>query len=512
MERVARGIAHETQALFAEIRRRPAGSVLVLAGKGKNAADALIAARLMCASRAACLQRVGIILATKRQSLGADASGAIDALLAGGARVMEWSGERDADTFLSDGQFVEEEDVAVDVVLDGLLGSNFSPPLRSPFSEIIRWANRRGGQLALLRVAMDLPSGLGDGTGAHNAPEDIFNADVTVACGLLKTPLLDERNFGVRGRLRFADGGFPDTLAGALRAGNAEGIMGKGPLCRARSPSSDKRHFGHLFIIGGSRTMPGALLMNVRAALRAGVGLLTVFCPESVHAAFAAAAPEAMWVPWPEAPDGALALEGEFLWRERASRATALLCGSGMGNSAETLALQQSIVSNAKCQIVLDADALRRETLDAALRRSPATPLVLLPHAGEFARIAASNGTLRETCAHWRSLIALKGAPTRTADAMREVVVCAGGPALARGGSGDLLAGITGALFARKLHDDPLRVLTTAVAWHGAAADFVARRHGTEALSTTDILAGMDTRFLGTESKVCLINKGAGLR
>jgi NAD(P)H-hydrate epimerase len=485
MARVARGIACETRALFTEIRRRPPKSVLVLAGKGKNAADALLAAGLLCGCGAASARRVGVILAKGgREALAPETAEALDALLARGARVLEWSCEREADAFLDD----------ADVALDGLLGCNFSPPARPPFTEIIRWANALGGRLALLRVAVDLPSGLGDGVGAPNAPENVFQADATVACGILKTPLLDPRNAGVRGRLRFADGGFPDNLAGAVRAGNAAGILGGGPLRRARPPLADKRDFGHLFILGGSRNMPGALLMNVRAALRAGAGLVTVFCPESVHAAFVAAAPEAMWVPWPEAPDGSPALEGEHLWRERASRATALLCGSGMGGGAETLALIKSVAAGAECPLVLDADALRAETLPGAARWK--APLVLLPHAGEFARIAADGEGLRETCARRNALIALKGAPTRVADAAREIVVCAGGPILARGGSGDLLAGITGALFARKLHDDPLRTLAAAVAWHGAAADETARLRGTEAVSATDILAGMDTRFI----------------
>jgi NAD(P)H-hydrate epimerase len=205
-----------------------------------------------------------------------------------------------------------------------------------------------------------------------------------------------------------------------------------------------------------------------------------------------------MWIPWPETPDGTLALEGEHLLRERLPRATALLCGSGMGDAAETRALLQSVVARAPCPLVLDADALRSEMLDAAAASRDAeaavpSPLVLLPHAGEFARIAgAASVPLREACARWQAHIALKGAPTHVADGTgREVAVCTGGPVLARGGSGDLLAGITGALFARRLHDDALQTLAAAVAWHGAAADWVASRRGAETTATTTLLDGL---------------------
>ncbi|MDR2982816.1 MAG: NAD(P)H-hydrate dehydratase [Puniceicoccales bacterium] len=472
MARAAKGIAAETEHLFAEIRRRPIESILVLVGKGHNAADALIAARLL---HDRCRATVKILLAQPVDDMVPLAKEALEKLTIVDAAFHVWDNSTDNSL---NGPF--------DVLLDGLLGYNFRTPLRAPFAEIIRWANHRADSFKL-RIAVDLPSGLGDDT--H--PDDpVLQVDATVACGLVKAPLLQENNISSRGRLRLACIGFPDTMAGNLCAG-AQGLFSLGPLRKLRPPFADKRHYGHLFILGGSRTMPGALLMNVRAALQAGVGLLTVFCPESVHAAFAAAVPAAMWVPWPETPGGGLALEGEHLLRERLPRASALLCGSGMGAEPETSALLQSIVGRAECPVILDADALRNEILDAAKSRKSIEPLILLPHAGEFARIAPTpEASLRDTCRQLHATIALKGTPTRVADATREIVVCTGGPILARGGSGDLLAGITGALFARHLHNDPLQTLATAVSWHGAAADCTARQHGTESISTTDILFG----------------------
>ncbi|MDR2863349.1 MAG: NAD(P)H-hydrate dehydratase [Puniceicoccales bacterium] len=477
MARAARGIADEAESFFSEIRARPIRSVAVLAGKGHNAADALLAAGLLQKRHEGAV--VKVLLAQSPEKMSPVAARALCALLAAGAQAYAWrGGSGGAGGFAADG---------ADVLLDGLLGYNFHPPLCGAFSGIIHWANACAEKFKL-RIAVDLPSGMGD------VPADgggvVFHADATIACGIVKAPLLDIRNAAARGRLRFADIGFPDAEPGVLRAG-ARALVTAGPLGGLRAPLADKRDFGHLFILGGSRALPGALLMNVRAALRAGVGLLTVFCPESVHAAFAAAAPEAMWVAWPETPEGALALEGEHLLRERLHRATALLCGSGMGTGGETQALLRSVSARAACPLVLDADALRAEVLESALLRPAGAPLVLLPHAGEFARIAAAGESLRDACTRLEACVALKGAPTHVADGGREIVVCAGGPVLARGGSGDLLAGITGALFARRLCGDALQTLATAVAWHGLAADRVACRRGSEAVATTELVDGL---------------------
>jgi NAD(P)H-hydrate epimerase len=225
-----------------------------------------------------------------------------------------------------------------------------------------------------------------------------------------------------------------------------------------------------------------------------------------------------MWVPWPETPAGGLALEGEHLLRERLPRATALLCGSGMGAEPETLALIESIAGSATCPLVLDADALRPQIVTAALRRktggenataggSEKNPpaLVLLPHAGEYERItpalpsaktaALAKAFTIETPLPANVVIARKGAPTivegndDSPDETISVVVCAGGPVLARGGSGDLLAGITGALCARfAARHGIFQPVLDAVALHAAAGDHLAASAHPETVRITDLL------------------------
>jgi NAD(P)H-hydrate epimerase len=209
--------------------------------------------------------------------------------------------------------------------------------------------------------------------------------------------------------------------------------------------------------------------------------LVTAFVPASVAAAFAARAPEAMWVGWPETPTGGLALEGEHLLRERLDRASALVMGPGLGREPETLALAASIAKWSTVPLVIDADALQPGIVTAGN-----APRIVTPHAGEFARISG-GAELSEFARRSRATVVLKGPTTRVA---REATVYHsffGGPVLARGGSGDVLAGLTGGLLART-PTDPLLAAARAVVWHGLAADLLARAHGQTSVSVTQLL------------------------
>ena len=150
-------------------------------------------------------------------------------------------------------------------------------------------------------------------------------------------------------------------------------------------------------------------MMAVQAALKAGVGLLTVGIPESLHSSYAARRPEAMWVPLPETPDGVLALEGLGKVRQFLSKATALAIGPGLGTEGETHSLVRETLSFFEGPVVLDADALRPEILSDA--QSPER-LVLTPHAGEFTRIADSQSP-KEYVSQTGSVLVLKGAHTQ---------------------------------------------------------------------------------------------------
>jgi NAD(P)H-hydrate epimerase len=344
--------------------------------------------------------------------------------------------------------------------LDGIFGFQFRPPVEPRVAAIFERINALPIRF---RAAVDLPSA------------DLFRADFTYATGIVKTPALESSNAG---RVRYLDLGFfagervlPEARAGML----TPALLA--PLAALRSPRSDKRTYGHIGILGGSRDYPGAVLMAALAALRSGAGLVTAFVPESLASVFAARAPEVMWVGWPETPAGGLALEGIHLLQARLARLDGLVIGPGLGRELETLALVRDVVAASPVPLVLDADALQADIVSVG-----SAPRVLTPHEGEWARI--------ERVKLVNATVVRKGPLTRIASNAEGRITyfsLAGGPVLARGGSGDLLAGLIGGLLAQT-PDDPLLAAARGTLWHGLAADALARAHGQTSVMTTQLL------------------------
>lgn len=478
MNRVGRGLARtllEDCEQVGPLSTNP--RVLVLSGKGHNGGDAILAAAEILSMRPQAAITVVLIYGDKglrphvRKALGLllDRGGAV--------KIISW---RDDSAECP----LERE---YDVCLDGVLGMQFRPPLRPPAPEAIERVNKN--PKIRFRAAVDLPSGVG-----NKSDPCRFRADFTYATGIAKAPLFDEVNAASVGRIRYLDVGFfEDQEFGAAGPMILRSSVLRS-LGRLRDPASEKRSFGHLFAVGGSRTMPGAILMAVAAAVKSGVGLVTAFVPEAVAASFAATLPEAMWVPFPETPDGGLALEGFSLLRERLSRATALMAGPGMGAGRDAGPLLDRIVREVDRPMVLDADALQPDLVNTIRRRGNcAAEMILTPHRGELRRISKlwrKKPSLENLAVFSRNsgvITLLKGPITTISDGQRIIHSCFGGPVLARGGSGDVLTGLVGGMLARP-SADPLEACCRAVALQGCAADLLARARGQTAVRTTEIL------------------------
>jgi NAD(P)H-hydrate epimerase len=456
--------------------------MLVLAGKGHNAGDAMIAAR-------AILERLpgasaDVVFLFGERSLRPLAHRAWRELAeAAGGRVKSRSGAHAAGV-----KAFFELNRCYDLSLDGVFGYQFRTPLPDDVAAVLREANGLGVRL---RAAVDLPSGLDEA--------DAFRADFTYATGIVKSQLLACANAG---RLRYLDLGFFEsegegTISAAVLHGapSSDGSAVKpvegdrvlvprilAPLRRLRLSKTSKRDFGHLFVIGGSRDYPGSVLMSVLAALKSGVGLVTAFVPEFLVPSFAARAPEAMWVGWPEGSSAGLSPEGLPLLTQRWSRATALLAGPGMGADAPTHEILRQIVKSARMPLVLDADALQPDVV-----RDSRVPRILTPHSGEFARIAR-GADLRAFCVETGATVVLKGPVTRIASATSPVYHSFfGGPVLARGGSGDVLSGLIGGLLAQAT-EDQIVAACQGVVWHGLAADAIARVQGQTSVRVTELI------------------------
>ncbi len=463
-------------------KRAPA-SLLVLVGKGHNGGDAVIALRHILTrfgeTRAFLVFPFGI---TKVRSL---VRRCLDDLQSAHTSRLSFASLRNGDADLIELQLRELIGGArIDICLDGVLSMQFRAPLRSPARELVEVVNRM--EKIAVRAAVDVPSGVGD-----KSDDVAFKADFTYATGIAKTPLFEAANRSSVGRIRYLDLGFFEEAEEA----NTSGVLTDNILNfrRAlRDSQVHKKKFGHLFVVGGSATMPGAVVMSVRAALKSGVGLVTAFVPESIAAEAAAEAPEAMWVAMPQNRlHGGLALEGVALVRELIPRVTGWVIGPGMGTHEETGILIGEILHLSDKPVLLDADALQPVITGRDWRNRSC---LLTPHVGEFIRISnRSSGTLVDDSelldfAKGNNLtVCLKGSPTRVGNRHALVYSAYGGPVLARGGSGDVLAGLIGGRISIP-GSDFKRAVCEGVVWHGWAADRMARQRGQVAAKATDIL------------------------
>ena len=484
MCRAGRGLAAAVAKDYRELREPPQRlRILALIGKGHNGGDALIA----CGQLLADLPRaqVDLVLVAAEADLKPLTRRALQQLEGRVAIHRFEEGPVDAARDLL--RSISGA-AGFHMCLDGLLGMDFKPPLRAPLDALIEAVN--DFPEIDLRAAVDLPSGAGDTGG-----ELMFRADFSYATGIAKKPLFE--GIADCGRVRYIDLGFFDR--GSTQTETEEFLLPPSvlePLNRLRPAHVDKRAFGHLFILGGSAYMPGALLMTVLAAVRSGVGLVTAFAPESVAASLSAQVPEAMWIPWPETSNGTLSPRALPLLTDRIPQATSLLVGPGMGRDRNTEMLAQEIVAQVECPILFDADGLRARVVEVAQRRKRHFgPVVITPHMGEFMRVAKitepdySIETLIEFSRIYRVTTVLKGSNTRVCDGERVWYNIHGGPVLSRGGSGDLLGGLIGGLMAQSSSSDGV---TTAVArgvtLHGLAAEQLARSNGQVMVRTTELL------------------------
>ena len=479
MQRAGRGLAGALMEDVLEAGGLPDDArLLVLCGKGHNGGDALIAAHAILDATGAAKALVALV--PDFAALRPLVRRALEALASARRGRVEFvcvSGNEDGRDVARTGVRIGE--ARFDLCLDGLFGMQFRPPLRPPASWLLPLDNQH--RSIRLRAAVDVPSGIGDASDGG-----AFRADFTYATGIAKLPLFAPANRPWVGRVRYVDIGFFDADAPS----RGQGIAILTPrMIRSwsslRESVTDKRKFGHLFVVSGARDMPGAVLMAVESALLSGVGLVTAFVPESIAASAASRLPEAMWVPMPETPAGGLALEGRAAVVARSTRCTGLLTGPGLGRDRETQALIRELLKAIDVPAVVDGDALFAEVI--AARKGMESPVILTPHAGEFARISGGEDTgddaLRGAVGRLRATIVLKGAPTRVAAGETIHVSPFGGPVLARGGSGDFLAGLIGGLASTGM--DPLLAAACGTVWHGMAADAMARTGGQSSARVT---------------------------
>lgn len=262
-----------------------------------------------------------------------------------------------------------------------------------------------------------------------------------------------------------------------------------------RRADSHKGSYGHLLCLCGSAPYRGAAALAIEGALRMGAGLVTLAAVEPVISCVQTRCPECVFLPCRQSSAGGISSQSGNAILEKAKSCSALLLGPGLTDSEDTKALVSLLVSGAGCGVVLDADGLNAAARMDELPKPADAPLILTPHPGEMARLCgltvaevqAGRESIAASYARAQDcIVVLKGHHTIVAGPDGQVFQCrTGNPGLARGGSGDILAGMTGALLAQGL--EPLWAAVCAVWLHGAAADDCAARLSQQSMLPHDI-------------------------
>lgn len=445
---------------------------VVVCGKGNNGGDGLVAARHL--ARAG--MRVSVVTVDEASGLREPAATNLLRLDEVDVRVRAFSTEG----------FARELDRA-DVVVDAIFGTGFHGSPEGAFAEAIAVLNQGGAPV----VAVDIPSGVNGETGAVEG-EAVF-ADVTITFGAAKAGVVLFPGADRSGVVDVVDVGFPPDLVRAdLRLVEEADVAG---LLPAREPDAHKRTSGVVIVVGGSRSMTGAVCLAAEAAYRAGAGLVTVAVPEGILPVVQSMIAEATFLPLPETSEGTVAEEAAAILAERMSGVGAVAIGPGMTTNEETARFIRGVVRDCESPLVVDADALNAfggRAAELAGRRSEA---VLTPHAGELGRLAGVSsrevladrvGHARKLAVETQSVVLLKGSRTLIASPGGSVSVNpTGDSVLATAGTGDVLTGTIAGLLARGLATAD--AATAGAYLHGMAGRMAGRELG-EGTTARDVL------------------------
>lgn len=344
-----------------------------------------------------------------------------------------------------------------DCVVDGLFGTGLAKPITGDYLDAVLWFNERQA----LKVSLDIPSGLNPVTGHWTGSYPGCSADVTITFLCVKSGLYMCEGADAAGEIVLNELDVSVPLSPLSVIGTDEFPR----VLRPRVKNSHKGDYGSVAVIGGTDGMIGASILAARAALISGAGRVTLECRAEHAPHVDMVYPEIMFATKP------VNLE-DF---------DAIVLGCGLGTSAEAKA---RVIEALNCQkpLILDADALNIIAADIKLQDmvlARRAPTVLTPHPGEAARLLRRDtagvtadrvAACRELAVQTGAIVVLKGAGTVISmRSSRTWITPTGSPMLATGGSGDVLAGMIGAMFAQGY--DMVESVLAAVYFHGLSAE-----------------------------------------
>jgi len=456
MENAGRSVAQETITRFQKNKK-----ALVFCGLGGNGGDGFVAARHLLGAGF----EVTVVLVGRSRDINHEA-----ALSNWG--ILESLQDKVELLEASDSSLIPKVDAGI--VIDALLGTGTKGKLKPPISKAVDYINSLSG----VKIAVDVPTGIDSDTG--EVLGTAVKADLTITFHKAKPGLEKAKRYV--GELVVTDIGLPMEME--QFAGPGDVLM----VTKSRSPTSHKGDFGRLLVIGGSEVYSGAPTLVSLAAQRTGVDIVYLAAPAKTASAISSMSPDLITIK----------LEGNNLnpanmetIKPYLGMVDAVAMGPGLGLNPETLKFVKACVDEvekAKKPLLLDADGLKAF---AKFKRQLKVPLVLTPHAGEYAILTGEELpenqdervlAVQKTAKKLNATVLVKGKVDVICSPERSKLNFTGNPGMTVGGTGDVLSGIVAGLMARKA--DVFEAAVAGAFVNGAAGDFVAAEIGFHMVAT----------------------------
>ena len=467
--------------------------VLVLCGSGNNGGDGLVVARKIFSDGG---QPHVLLLGDPARFKGASTLN-WDMIQRLGIDLIPFSTPAKVDELLA----------TCDLVVDGILGTGLSKPVRGHYAEVITRVNAADRPV----MSLDIPSGIHGDTG--QVMGTAVRADLTVAFGLPKVGNILYPGYHYGGRLYTTHIAFPPQLT---RAAHLTIALNEPPSLPARLPWGHKGSFGDALFIAGAAGYYGAPCLAAMALLKAGGGYARLAAPASIVAALAARGPEIVFIPQAETDTGSLALSNHPQLVAAARSRDMVVIGPGLSLNEETARLVRRLVETVPAPLLIDGDGISAISQSPQRLHNRPGKTVLTPHLGEMARLTGLStddikndpiGILQQTAAQFDACIVLKGAHTLIGFPDQRVVVnTTGNHAMATAGAGDVLTGAIAAMAGAGLPLD--EAVCKGVQLHGTAGEIAADTIGADGVTARDILnylpeAVRRDRCLRSNGKMC---------
>jgi NAD(P)H-hydrate epimerase len=455
-------------------------TVVILAGKGNNGGDGLVAARHLINNGI----NVDIFLMGNPEEMTTDTYTNYKILVKMSTRIYPLLEEKDLNQLML--SLLES-----DLIVDAIYGTGFKGILDSFNSRVVKLVNSCKSPV----VAVDIPSGVEADTGKVHG--EAIKASRTVTFALPKIGLVFEPGKDYTGTLTVADITIPKQLLedDNLKTNLITETMVH-PFIKPRKPESHKGTYGHGLVIGGSAGMTGAVMMSGSAALKTGAGLVTAAVPKSLLPVVETGLLEVMTIPLPETRQAAISLEALPVIESLLGRVSVCAIGPGMSSYPEANAILRFVLERAGIPVIIDADGINALQGDPEILRNRQVPVVLTPHPGEMARllgkgiqeIQANRMVIaREFAQEYGVTLVLKGNKTLVAAPSGAIYVnMTGNPGMATAGSGDVLCGLITGLIAQGIKPQDAAIVGVYV--HGLAGDCASKIKGQRGLIAGDLI------------------------